>query len=163
VSRPDPGRQRHIEEILVASLSDQAARGTGERQEFYEDQGRGAGWLYFAGTILGLAGLMRIFDSFWAFRYKGALPDGLRDGVLGSNLKHYAWLWLIVGIILVISSFLILVRSQFARWVGFIAATIGAVSAMAWMPYYPIWSMTYVGIMVFTFYALARYAGREAT
>ena len=106
---------------------------------------------------------MRIFDSIWAFGYKGALPDGLKDGVLGSNLKHYAWLWLIVGIILVISSFLILVRSQFARWIGFIAATIGAVSAMAWMPYYPIWSLTYIGIAVFTFYALARHGGRVAT
>ena len=36
----------------------------------------GDGWLFFAGTILGLAGLMRIFDSIWAFRYKGALPGG---------------------------------------------------------------------------------------
>ena len=31
------------------------------------------------------------------------------------------------------------------------------------MPYYPIWSMTYIGIAVFTFYALARYGGREPT
>jgi hypothetical protein len=37
------------------------------------------------------------------------------------------------------------------------------VSAMAWMPYYPIWSMTYIGIAVFTFYALARYGGRVST
>jgi hypothetical protein len=149
--------------MTATNLTDQAARTSRERQEFYEDEGQGAGWLYFAGTILGLAGLMRIFDSIWAFGYKGALPEGLKDGVLGSNLKHYAWLWLIVGVILVISSFLILVRSQFARWIGFIAATIGAVSAMAWMPYYPIWSMTYIGIAVFTFYALARYGGRVAT
>jgi hypothetical protein len=90
--------------------------------EVYRDEEAGppgTGWLFFAGTILGLAGIMRIIDSIWAFGYKGALPDGLRDGVLGSNLKHYAWAWLIVGIVLVISSFLILMRSQFARWVGF--------------------------------------------
>ena len=130
--------------------------------QVYADEGRVSGWLFFAGTILGLAGVMRILDSFWAFRYKGALPDGLKDGVLGSNLKHYAWLWLFVGIVLILSSFLVLVRSQFARWIGFIAATIGAVSAMAWMPYYPVWSLTYVGIFVLTFYALARYGGREA-
>ena len=134
---------------------------TDDRLEVYPDEEKGSGWLFFAGTVLGLAGIMRIIDSIWAFGYKGALPDNLKNGVLGSNLKNYAWTWLIVGIVLVLSSFLILVRSQFARWIGFFAATIGAVSAMTWMPYYPIWSLTYVGIAVLTFYALARYGGRE--
>jgi hypothetical protein len=127
----------------------------------WESTADGGGWRFFAGTILGLAGLMRIIDSLWAFRYDGALPDNLKDGVLGSNLTNYAWTWLIVGLILVLSSFLILARSQFARWIGFIAATIGGLSAMTWMPYYPIWSLTYVGIAVLVFYALARYGGRE--
>jgi len=128
--------------------------------EIYDDA-PGSGWLVFAGSVLGLAGFMRIIDSIWAFRYKGALPEGLRDGVLGSDLKHYAWTWLIVGFVLIASSFLILVRSQFARWVGYIAATVGALSAMVWMPYYPVWSLAYIAIFIFTFYALARYGGRE--
>jgi hypothetical protein len=129
--------------------------------EVYQEAERGEGWLFFAGTILGLAGIMRILDSIWAFRYKGAVPQGLKDGVLGSNLKNYAWTWLIVGVILLVSSFLVLARSQVARWVGLIAAAIGAVSAMTWMPYYPIWALTYVGLAVLVFYALARYGGRE--
>lgn len=136
---------------------------TDDRLEVYPDEEKGSGWLFFAGTVLGLAGLMRIVDSIWAFTYKGALPQGetLTHGVLGDSLKNYAWTWLIVGIVLVASSFLILVRSQFARWIGFFAATIGGLSAMTWMPYYPVWSLTYVGIAVLTFYALARYGGRE--
>ena len=104
---------------------------------------------------------MRIMDAFWAFFYNGALPENLKDGLLGSNVTNYAWLWLVVGAILLVSSFLILTRSQFGRWVGFAAATIGAVSAMAWMPYYPVWSLTYVLIAILVFYALARYGGRE--
>jgi len=119
----------------------------------------GLGWLMFAGTLLGLAGFMRIIDAIWAFSYHGALPENLEDGVLGSNLKTYAWTWLIVGIILVVASTLVLVQSQFARWVGFIAAAIGGLSAVTWMPYYPVWSLTYVGLAVLVFYALARYAG----
>jgi hypothetical protein len=122
---------------------------------------KGSGWLFFAGTVLGLAGIMRIVDAFWAFGYKGALPDGLRDGVLGSNLTTYAWTWLIVGIVLIFSSFAILGGSQFARWIGFIAATVGAISAMVWMPYYPVWSLIYIAIAVLVFYALARYGGSQ--
>jgi len=133
-----------------------------DKLEVYREEDRGSGWLFFAGTILGLAGLMRILDSIWAFRYHGALPDNLQNGVLGSNLHNYAWAWLIVGVVLLASSFFVLTRSQFARWIGFIAATVGALSAMTWMPYYPIWSLTYVGVAVLTFYALARYGGHEA-
>jgi hypothetical protein len=129
----------------------------------YPYEERGSGWLFFAGTVLGLAGIMRIIDSIWAFRYNGALPEELEDGVLGSELSNYAWLWLTVGVVLIFSSFMILIRSQFARWIGYIAATVGAISAMTWMPYYPIWSLTYVGIAVLTFYALARYGGRETS
>jgi len=123
----------------------------------------GTGWLFFAGTVLGLAGLMRVIDALWAFRYNGALPDNLKDGVLGDNVTTYAWVWLIVGLVLILSSFALLARSQFARWIGFIAATIGALSAMTWMPYYPIWSLTYVGIAVLVLYALAAHGGREST
>ena len=126
------------------------------------DADAGFGWLVFAGTILGLAGIMRIIDAIWAFRYKGALPDNLQDGILGSNLKNYAWTWLIVGIILVVSSGLLLVRSQIARWVGYVAAALGGITAITWMPYYPVWSLTYIGLAVIVFYALIRYGGRPA-
>jgi len=130
--------------------------------ESYDDIEKGLGWMFFAGTILGLAGLMRIIDGIWALGYHGALPDSLKDGVLGSSLHTYGWTWLIVGAILIVSSVLLLVRSQFARWVGFIAAAIGGLSAMTWMPYYPVWSLIYVGMAVLVFYALAAHGGREA-
>ena len=91
---------------------------------------------------------------------QGALPEALKDGLLGDKLHTYAWVWLIVAILLIVSSWLLLYRSQLARWVGFVAATIGALSAMVWMPYFPIWSLTYVGLFTLTFYALAVHGGR---
>jgi hypothetical protein len=130
--------------------------------EIYRDDDKGFGWLFFAGSVLGLAGIMRIIDSIWAFTYKGALPDNLQNGVLGSNIKTYAWVWLAVGVILLASSFLVITRSQFARWIGIIAAAIAAVSAITWMPYYPIWSLTYIGLAVLVFYGLTVYGGRPS-
>jgi hypothetical protein len=140
----------------MASTDSRAATGAG-----YPDDTEGAGWLFFAGSMLGLAGLMRIIDSIWAFAYNGALPDNLKDGLLGSNLNNYGWTWLIVGLVLLLASFMVLTRSQVARWVGYLAAVIAALSAMTWMPYYPIWSLTYIALAVLTFYALAKYGGRE--
>jgi hypothetical protein len=138
------------------------AQTQGNRQEMYYGADDGSGMLFFAGSMLGLAGIMRIIDAIWAFSYNGALPDKLKDGVLGSDLTNYAWLWLVVGVVLLVSSGFVLVRSQFARWIGLFAAAIGGISAIAWMPYYPIWSLTYIAIAVTVFYALAQYGGREA-
>jgi hypothetical protein len=132
------------------------------QQAMYYRADDGSGMLFFAGTVLGFAGIMRIIDAIWAFSYNGALPDRLKDGALGSDLTNYAWLWLIVGIVLLVSSGFVLVRSQFARWVGLFAAAIAGISAITWMPYYPIWSLTYIAIAVTVIYALARYGGREA-
>ena len=36
---------------------------------------RGQGWVMFAAIVLGVAGIMRIFDAIWAFRYHGAVPQ----------------------------------------------------------------------------------------
>jgi hypothetical protein len=144
----------------MTSMSPMASMSPDERAQYY-DEPAGSGWLFFAGTVLGLAGLMRIVDSIWAFRYNGAVPAGLKDGVLGDNLTTYGWVWLIIGIVLIISSVMLLGGSQFARWIGFFAATIMAISAVTWMPYYPVWSLTYIVIAVLTFHALSKYGGRQ--
>ena len=118
------------------------------------------GWLFFAGTMMGLAGIMRIFDAIWAFRYDGVLPEGLEGAIFGTSLSTYGWVYLIVGLVLLFASFAVLNRSQFARWIGIIAGAILSISAIWWMPYYPVWSLVYIFIGVLVVYALAAHGGR---
>jgi hypothetical protein len=122
----------------------------------------GKGWLVFAAVILGVAGIMRIFDAIWAFRYKGAVPEHLQSALLGTTLKNYGWLWLIVGIVLILCALGVMARSQISRWIGVFAGAVIAVSAIWWMPYYPIWSLAYIGIGVLVIYALVVEGGRAA-
>jgi hypothetical protein len=124
------------------------------------DEARGEGWLTFAAIVLIFEGIMRIFDSIWAFRYHGAVPEGLQNALLGSTLKHYGWYFLIVGALLIFSGVAVLGRSQFARWIGITAAVIGGLSAVAWLPYYPVWSIIYIAIAIMVIYALAVYGSR---
>ena len=86
---------------------------------------RGTGWLTFAGIVLIFAGVMRFFDGIWAFRYNGSLPDALQDATFGDDLTTYGWIYVLVGLILVLAGFGVLYRSQFSRWIGIIAAAIG--------------------------------------
>jgi len=55
-----------------------------------------------------------------------------------------------------------LVQSQVSRWIGIFAAAILGISAIWWMPFYPIWSLTYIGICFFVIYALAAYGQRAS-
>lgn len=120
---------------------------------------RGEGWTLFAGIVLVLGGVMKIFDGIWAFRYHGVLPSNLEAAVFGHSLKTYGWIDFIVAAILIICGFLVISGSSIARWVGIVAAAIAGISAIWWMPYYPIWSFTYIFIAALVIYALAVYGG----
>ena len=50
-------------------------------------EGKGDGWLVFAAIVLGIAGIMRIFDAIWAFRYHGVLPSNLENAILRPQLE----------------------------------------------------------------------------
>jgi hypothetical protein len=124
---------------------------------------RGTGWVVFASIVLGVAGIMRIFDAIWAFRYHGVLPQNLEDALFGTSLKTYGWVYLIVGVILILCALAVMRQSQLGRWVGIAAGAIGAISAIWWMPYYPIWSLTYIALGVVVIYALAAYGAPAET
>ena len=123
---------------------------------------KGEGWMIFAAVALGVAGIMRIFDAIWAFRAHGELPHEVENALFGNSLNNYGWLWLVVGIILILCAFGVMVRSQISRWIGIFAGAVAAISAIWWMPYYPVWSLAYIGVGVFVIYALAAYGSRES-
>jgi hypothetical protein len=120
------------------------------------------GWTVSAATFLGVAAIMRIFDAIWAFRYHGVLPSNLEDAIFGHSLKTYGWVYIVVAAILIVSAAAILIgRSQIGRWIGVAAGAILAISSIWMMPYYPIWSLTYIGIGLFVIYALAAHGARN--
>ena len=123
---------------------------------------KGSGWRFFAGTVLGIAGIMRFFDAIWAWRYHGAVPDRLEGALFGRSLSTYGWVYFIVALILIGSSFGVLSGSQFSRWIGIIVGGVLAISAVWWLPYYPVWSLLYIAIGILVIYGLVVYGGREA-
>jgi len=126
-----------------------------------------SGWLTFSAVVLILAGIMRIIDGIWAFQYSGSIPDHLQDALLGHSLSTYGWVWLIVGIVLLAAGVLVLGPSEqpsaeVARWIGIIAAALGALSAIIVVPYYPAWALIYIALAVMVIYGLSAHFGDEA-
>jgi hypothetical protein len=125
-----------------------------------------SGWLTFSGVVLLFTGIMRVFDAIWAFIYDGPVVNDLHNALFGHSLTTYGVVWLIVGAILIFAGIFILspvgVTTQVARWVGIVAAAIAAVTAVTWMPYYPVWALIYIGIAVIVIYGLAARFEEEA-
>lgn len=119
----------------------------------------GTGWVLFAAIALGVAGIMRIFDAIWAFQYHGALPENLENAIFGHSLKTYGWIFLVVAAVYIFAALTVVSGSQVARWIGIIAGAVGAISAIWWMPYYPIWSLLYVAVGALVTYALVVHGG----
>ncbi len=120
---------------------------------------KGEGWILFAGIMLGLGGILKVFDAIWAFSYHGVLPAALEGAIFGHSLKTYGWVDLAVAAILIICAFLVVVGSQFARWIGILAGFIAGISAVWWIPYYPVWAFVYILLAFLVIYALAVYGG----
>ncbi len=119
----------------------------------------GAGWRFLAGTVLGISAAMRFFDALWSWSHHGTLPDNLEGALFGHSLKTYGWIDFIVAILLFAASFGVLAGSQASRWIGIVAGAVMAVTAIWLMPYYPVWSLTYIGLGILTIYALVAHAG----
>ena len=124
---------------------------------------RGSGWIAYAGIMLIIGGIMRFFDSIWAFSYHGTLPSAFQGSLYGNDLKRYAWIWLVVAIVLFLSGLGVFTGNQLARWIGVVAGAIMAITSIWWMPYYPIWSLTYIAIGGLVIYALVAYGDRSDT
>ena len=129
--------------------------------EAYDGYERGAGWLFFAGTMLGLAGLFSTIDGIVALSKSSFYVSGAR--YVFSDLHTWGWIVLIVGIIEICASVAILGRAQWARWFGIVVASLGALAQFAFMQSYPFWSITVLTLCILTVYALAAYGGRPGS
>jgi hypothetical protein len=128
---------------------------------YVERERRGEGWLLFSAVVLITGGVMRVIDALWAFDKDDEVGERLQVLLWDDNLAAYGWLWLIVGVLLIVAGFGVMTGSQMARWFGIVMASLAAISAMLWIYAFPIWSLLSVLVAVMVIYALTTYGGRD--
>jgi hypothetical protein len=127
----------------------------------YEEEERGYGWLMFAATMLGLAGILTIIDGIVALS-KSKFYTANATYVF-SNLHTWGWITLIIGVLLILAAMGVVSGSQWARWFGMIVAGLNAIAQFSFIQAYPFWSLLVFALDVLVIYALAVYGGRRAT
>lgn len=123
---------------------------------------RGAGWLAFAGTVLVVSGVFKIFDALWAFKYDDDVSEEVQTVVFENDLQSWGWVWLVVGIVLVLAGIAVVSGAEWARWVGIVTAAVAAIAFLPWIYYQPLWTILSVTLAVMVIYALATYGGRRS-
>ena len=114
----------------------------------------GRGWVAFAGILLGVAGVMQFLDGLWAIRTQDTAVDAL---FWNNNLEAWGWLYLILGIGLIVTGFFIWQRAAWAFGVGIFVGCIGAVLNIFWIFSYPLASVLLITLNLIVVYALTTY------
>jgi uncharacterized membrane protein HdeD (DUF308 family) len=122
---------------------------------------KGSGWIGFAGVMLVIAGALNIVNGLWVLDHKDIGGEQVAELLYETNLETWGWIYLIVGIIVLIAGFAVLNRAQWARWVGVITASISIIVSMAWVFAFPIQALIVIFLQTLVVYALVVYGGRE--
>ena len=120
---------------------------------------RAAGWLSLAAAVLVVSGVFKILDALWAFKYDDEVSEEVQTVLFENDLESWGWVWLVVGIILILAGFAVVSGSRWARWVGIVAASLAAISFLPWIYYKPLWTILSVTLAVLVIYALGAYGG----
>ena len=129
------------------------------REAAYDDEFEGAGWLVFAASMLGLAGILSIIDGIVALSKSRFYTAGAT--YVFSDLRTWGWITLIIGVLAIVAAMGVFTGSQFARWFGMIGGGLVAIEQFAFMQSYPFWSLAIFACSLLVIYALARYGGRN--
>jgi hypothetical protein len=130
------------------------------RDDAYEfDDERGFGWLLFAATMLGLAGVLSVIDGIMALSKSKFYADNAN--YVFSDLRTWGWISLVVGALLIVAAMGVFSGSGFARWFGIFAAGLNAIAFFSAIQAYPFWSLLIFALDILVIYALAVYGGKR--
>ena len=120
---------------------------------------KGAGWILFAGIMIGLAAVLNIVWGLAAIANSGFFVAGAHY-ILLTNLSTWGWIALGWGVLELLAALSIWRGGAFGRWFGIAAASLGVVLALMSLPGSPLWSLSLAAISGLVVFGLAAYGGR---
>lgn len=104
----------------------------------------------FAAVMMIIIGLFHIVIGLAA-----VLQSSFYVMVFSYNITAWAWLHLILGLLVALTGLALVARQSWARLVGIILVGLSALGNFLFMPYQPVWSLLIIVIDVAVIWALA--------
>ncbi|HEX6843638.1 MAG TPA: hypothetical protein VF235_00850 [Actinomycetota bacterium] len=122
--------------------------------------GWAVGWTFFA------AFMMMMLGCWWAFAgLVGIFNDEfyveVADYWLKLDISTWAWVHLLMGVVVVLAALALFSGAVWARTVGVILAVLSGLLAFAWLPWYPIWGILFIVASIGVIWALTAH-GHDA-
>lgn len=126
-----------------------------------DPSGWAIGWTAFAGFMMILGGGWWILSGFIAIVNDDFYTE-TREYVFDFNASTWGWVHLILGVVILLAGVGLFSGRVWARMVGVIIAGISALVAFTWLPWYPIFGITFIAIAISVIWALTAH-GRDIT
>lgn len=112
-----------------------------------------AGFVVFAGALLMVEGLLNVVHGLTALLSDERLGIH-RENLVIVNITAWGWVVLISGLLLIPVGGGLLAGAPWARIVGIVVVSLHAVTQIAWLSAYPVWSVLMLALDVIVLYAL---------
>ena len=119
------------------------------------------GWVAFASFMMILVGFFQAFVGLTAIlkdQFFVITPNYL----ITVSTKQWGWTHLVLSLVVLFAGFALLQGKVWARTVGVLLALLSAAVNLAFIPYYPLWSILIVVLNVVVIYALIVHGGELA-
>ena len=117
-------------------------------------ESRVTGWWVFAGILLMIAGVL---DVIWGIAAIGNSKFFTANATyIVSGLNTWGWIVLLIGVLQLFAAFSLFSGGSFGRWVGILAASLSAISALLSIPGSPFWSLCVFALAIIVIFELAK-------
>jgi hypothetical protein len=126
----------------------------------YGDADSGEGWVLFAGTMLGLLGVLNLIDGIAAVSNSSFFVNDAKFVL--SGLNTWGWVIIVLGAVQVALSFGVYAKVKGLRWIGAGIAGLNAIAQLAIMPAYPFWSLALFTLDILVIYGLVAHGAKSS-
>jgi hypothetical protein len=112
------------------------------------------GWVVFAGFMLVLLGAFHIIEGLVALFRDEVFLVGQRGLVVNVDYTAWGWAHVIGGALSILVGACLLAGQTWARVVAVIVAMVSAITNLAFLPSYPVWSAIMIAVDVIIIWAV---------
>jgi hypothetical protein len=112
-----------------------------------------SGWVTFAGVVAAIVAIWNILSGIAAIS-KDDQTETLNEVLFGVNITAWGWFWVIIGVLQLVTAYLIFARHPMGQILGVLWAAISASLAVFMIFVAPIWALVVLAIDITIIWAL---------